>query len=165
MLHWLWKSSVHIRSHKLVETSSKTPPSCRLCVLMCLQQADSEGELCQADSLGSAGSSSTLASSVIEVEAERPEPGLTPQLRTNHEEEVFSSDVTTFSLHELARELLCFYDEALTGSLFTRLQLDSVSPPFYSPTEPRLKPESPPCLLLCSRSPATRWCWRETLFT
>lgn len=41
-----------------------------------MQQADSEGELCLADSLASAGSSSTLASSVIEVEAERPEGNL-----------------------------------------------------------------------------------------
>lgn len=61
--------------------------SCRLCGWMLfVQQAGSEGELCQAGSLGSAGSSSTLASSVIEVEAERPETGLT--LRTNQEEEV-----------------------------------------------------------------------------
>uniref|UniRef100_A0A8C4GWH1 Pleckstrin homology domain containing, family G (with RhoGef domain) member 2 n=1 Tax=Dicentrarchus labrax TaxID=13489 RepID=A0A8C4GWH1_DICLA len=52
-----------------------------------LKQAGSEGELCQAGSLGSAGSSSTLASSVIEVEAERPELGLTPQLRPSREEE------------------------------------------------------------------------------
>ncbi|XP_076591878.1 uncharacterized protein plekhg2 isoform X2 [Chaetodon auriga] len=51
------------------------------------KQAGSEGELCQADGLGSAGSSSTLASSVIEVEAERPEPGPTSQLRPNQEEE------------------------------------------------------------------------------
>ncbi|XP_008301696.1 mucin-19-like [Stegastes partitus] len=50
-----------------------------------LKPAGSEGELCHADSLGSAGSSSTLASSVIEVETERDEP--TPQLRTNREEE------------------------------------------------------------------------------
>uniref|UniRef100_A0A8D2ZT69 Pleckstrin homology domain containing, family G (with RhoGef domain) member 2 n=1 Tax=Scophthalmus maximus TaxID=52904 RepID=A0A8D2ZT69_SCOMX len=41
------------------------------------QQAGSEGELCQADGLGSAGSSSTLASSVIEVEDEDDEE-LTP---------------------------------------------------------------------------------------
>lgn len=54
--------------------------------MLFVQQAGSEGELCQAGSLGSAGSSSTLASSVIEVEAERPETGLT--LRTNQEEEV-----------------------------------------------------------------------------
>ncbi|XP_039678722.1 uncharacterized protein plekhg2 isoform X3 [Perca fluviatilis] len=52
-----------------------------------LKQAGSEGELCQADSLGSAGSSSTLASSVIEVEAERTETSLTPQLQPNREEE------------------------------------------------------------------------------
>ncbi|AWO99459.1 putative pleckstrin -likey domain-containing family G member 2-like [Scophthalmus maximus] len=43
-----------------------------------LKQAGSEGELCQADGLGSAGSSSTLASSVIEVEAERAELGVDP---------------------------------------------------------------------------------------
>ncbi|XP_071387927.1 serine-rich adhesin for platelets-like isoform X2 [Centroberyx affinis] len=42
-----------------------------------LKQAGSEGELCP-DSLGSAGSSSTLASSVIEVEADRTERGRTP---------------------------------------------------------------------------------------
>ncbi|XP_076002268.1 uncharacterized protein LOC142995181 isoform X2 [Genypterus blacodes] len=51
------------------------------------QQADSEGELCQIDSLGSAGSSSTLASSVIEVEAEHSELGPTTQLGPNREEE------------------------------------------------------------------------------
>ncbi len=59
---------------------------------MVLQQAGSEGELCPADSLCSAGSSSTLASSVIEVETERPEPGMRPQLRTNQEEEVIDFD-------------------------------------------------------------------------
>ena len=59
---------------------------------MFLQQAGSEGELCQADSLGSAGSSSTLASSVIEVEAERTESRLTSQLQPNQEEEVLYRD-------------------------------------------------------------------------
>lgn len=58
------------------------------------QQAGSEGELCQAESLGSAGSSSTLASSVIEVEAEGGEPCLTPQLRSNQKDEVFHYYVT-----------------------------------------------------------------------
>lgn len=48
--------------------------------MLFLQQADSVGELCLADSLGSAGSSSTLASSVIEVEAERAEGGPIPEL-------------------------------------------------------------------------------------
>lgn len=57
------------------------------------QQAGSEGELCQIDSLVSAGSSSTLASSVIEVEAEHSEIGLTPQLEPNQEEEVFYSNM------------------------------------------------------------------------
>ncbi|XP_039478593.1 mucin-5AC isoform X1 [Oreochromis aureus] len=52
-----------------------------------MKQAGSEGELCHADSLGSAGSSSTLASSVIEVEAEGNAASLKPQLRPNKEEE------------------------------------------------------------------------------
>lgn len=55
-----------------------------MCAVLLLQQADSEGELCLADSLASAGSSSTLASSVIEVEAERPEGSLIPELQTLH---------------------------------------------------------------------------------
>ncbi|KAM6987418.1 uncharacterized protein LKV04_010245, partial [Tautogolabrus adspersus] len=52
-----------------------------------VQQAGSEGELCPTESLGSAGSSSTLASSVIEVEAERAEAGLINQQHPNPEEE------------------------------------------------------------------------------
>ncbi|XP_069017073.1 mucin-2 [Embiotoca jacksoni] len=56
-------------------------------VISFVQPAGSEGELCHEDGLGSAGSSSTLASSVIEVEGERDEPSLTPQLLTNREEE------------------------------------------------------------------------------
>lgn len=49
------------------------------------QPAGSEGELHHADSLGSAGSSTTLASSVIEVEAEQDEPRLTPKLQTSQQ--------------------------------------------------------------------------------
>lgn len=56
-----------------------------------LQQADSEGELCLADSLASAGSSSTLASSVIEVEAERPQGNPIQELQTVNGKMVFSS--------------------------------------------------------------------------
>lgn len=65
----------------------------RSCSWLGFQQAGSEGELCQAESLGSAGSSSTLASSVIEVEAEA-EPCLTPQLQFNQKNEVFHCHVT-----------------------------------------------------------------------
>ncbi|CAJ1066262.1 uncharacterized protein plekhg2 isoform X3 [Xyrichtys novacula] len=54
---------------------------------MFTRQAGSEGELCEAESLCSAGSSSTLASSVIEVEAEKTELGLMPQQHPNQEEE------------------------------------------------------------------------------
>ncbi|XP_034557524.1 pleckstrin homology domain-containing family G member 3, partial [Notolabrus celidotus] len=52
-----------------------------------LKQAGSEGELCQAESLGLASSSSTLASSVIEVEAERTEAGLMPQKQNRKQQE------------------------------------------------------------------------------
>lgn len=52
-----------------------------------MQHADSEGELLRAEGLGSAGSSSTLVSSVIEVGAERLEGGTAPQLRPKREEE------------------------------------------------------------------------------
>lgn len=54
-----------------------------------MQQADSEGELCLADSLASAGSSSTLASSVIEVEAGRPEGDFSPEWKTADVKMVF----------------------------------------------------------------------------
>ncbi|XP_047247810.1 mucin-5AC isoform X3 [Girardinichthys multiradiatus] len=52
-----------------------------------LKQAGSEGELCPPDGLGSAGSSSTLASSVIEVETERAEPRMDLQLGSNQQGE------------------------------------------------------------------------------
>ncbi|MEQ2297407.1 hypothetical protein AMECASPLE_034447, partial [Ameca splendens] len=55
--------------------------------LAALKQAGSEGELCPADGLGSAGSSSTLASSVIEVETERAEPRMDLQLGSNQQGE------------------------------------------------------------------------------
>lgn len=62
-----------------------------ICAVLLVQQADSEGELCLADSLASAGSSSTLASSVIEVEAERPEGNLKDQeLKTANDKMVFT---------------------------------------------------------------------------
>ncbi|KAM8769181.1 uncharacterized protein AB9X84_000166 isoform 1-T1 [Acanthopagrus schlegelii] len=79
LIHLLIRHALHplVSLHRLSLLHPLNPAA--------LKQAGSEGELCQADSLGSAGSSSTLASSVIEVEAERPEPGLT--LRTNQEEE------------------------------------------------------------------------------
>lgn len=90
------------------------------------QQAGSEGELCQAESLCSAGSSSTLASSVIEVEAERTEPRLTPQLRSNPEEEVFYCYVTLrhldYPLDILALIALTYTDNCLKTGLSLMLE-------------------------------------------
>lgn len=57
-----------------------------------LQQVSSEGELCPADTLGSAGSSSTLASSVIEVEVQKEELVVT----ANQEEKVLRTNQQVF---------------------------------------------------------------------
>lgn len=77
----------HFNKKKKIQTCKRF---C-ICAVLFLQQADSEGELCLADSLASAGSNSTLASSVIEVEAERPEGNLIQGLQTLRDKMVFSS--------------------------------------------------------------------------
>ncbi|XP_041851116.1 pleckstrin homology domain-containing family G member 3 isoform X2 [Melanotaenia boesemani] len=78
-----------------------------------LKQADSDGELCTAESLGSAGSSSTLASSVIEVEAERDEPRLTLQLQTNQvEEEEELSPLSPPPTLSITEEILEFINQS-----------------------------------------------------
>ncbi|XP_069390953.1 platelet binding protein GspB isoform X2 [Paralichthys olivaceus] len=81
----------HTRRLLILTSSSSSSPSAdhRLSLTgepAALKPASSEAELCQADSLGSAGSSSTLASSVIEVEAERAELGLSEPLRSKNED-------------------------------------------------------------------------------
>ncbi|XP_027136068.1 mucin-12 isoform X2 [Larimichthys crocea] len=102
-------------------------------------KADSEGELCQADSLGSAGSSSTLASSVIEVEAERPEPGLTPQLRTNHEEEEDEEEeLTPLSpppTLSITEEILEFINQSRAREGLTAIHTDTTEKVFDHPKE------------------------------
>ncbi|XP_073341024.1 uncharacterized protein [Pagrus major] len=98
-----------------------------------VQQAGSEGELCQADSLGSAGSSSTLASSVIEVEAERPEPGLT--LRTNREEEEDEEEeLTPLSpppTLSITEEILEFINQSRAREGLTAIHADSTEDRAY----------------------------------
>ncbi|XP_040903084.1 serine-rich adhesin for platelets isoform X3 [Toxotes jaculatrix] len=92
-----------------------------------LKQAGSEGELCQADSLGSAGSSSTLASSVIEVEAERAELGLTPQLRPNQEEEE-EEDLSPLSpppTLSITEEILEFINQSRAREGLTSIHTDA----------------------------------------
>lgn len=74
-----------------------------MCAVLLLQQADSEGELCLADSLASAGSSSTLASSVIEVDAERPEGSLIQELQTLHDKMVWIQAEMQSTLNEETR--------------------------------------------------------------
>uniref|UniRef100_UPI0037E76E8A mucin-4 isoform X2 n=1 Tax=Semicossyphus pulcher TaxID=241346 RepID=UPI0037E76E8A len=94
-----------------------------------LKQAGSESELCQADSLGSAGSSSTLASSVIEVEAERTEPGVVPQLRLNQaEEEEEEEELTPLSpppTLSITEEILEFINQSRAREGLTAIHTEA----------------------------------------
>ncbi|XP_067451674.1 serine-rich adhesin for platelets isoform X2 [Thunnus thynnus] len=123
------------------------------------QQAGSEGELCQADSLGSAGSSSTLASSVIEVEAERSESRLTSQLQPNQEEEEEEEEEELTSLGppptlSITEEILEFINQSRAREGLTAIHTDSTEqhedtqPPsnqtnFTCPLPPVACPSSP----------------------
>nr|XP_020514002.1 uncharacterized protein LOC110002689 isoform X2 [Labrus bergylta] len=126
-----------------------------------LKQAGSEGELCPTESLGSAGSSSTLASSVIEVEAERAEAGLINKQRPNpeDEEEEEEEDLIPFSpppTLSITEEILEFINqsrarEGLTAfhTNTTELDLPKDSQPssnqtnFTCPLPPVAFPSSP----------------------
>ncbi|XP_034024121.1 uncharacterized protein plekhg2 isoform X2 [Thalassophryne amazonica] len=98
-----------------------------------LKQAGSEGELCQLGSLGSAGSSSTLASSVIEVEAERIEPSLTLQLgpkqaKEEEEEEVEEEELPPLSpppTLSITEEILEFINQSRTREGLTSIHSDT----------------------------------------
>ncbi|XP_026234121.1 uncharacterized protein plekhg2 isoform X3 [Anabas testudineus] len=98
-----------------------------------LKQSGSEGELCQAESLGSAGSSSTLASSVIEVEAEQPEPHLTPQLQPSQEkeeqEEEEEEELTSLShppTLSITEEILEFINQSRARDGLTSIHTDAM---------------------------------------
>ncbi|XP_068172613.1 serine-rich adhesin for platelets [Antennarius striatus] len=91
-------------------------------------KADSEGELCQADSLGSAGSSRTPASSVIEVEAERPTLRLTPQRQlTPEEEDDEEEELTPLSpppTLSITEEILEFINQSRAREGLTAIRAD-----------------------------------------
>ncbi|KAK2846551.1 hypothetical protein Q5P01_009550 [Channa striata] len=119
-----------------------------------LKQAGSEGELCQTESLGSAGSSSTLASSVIEVEAERAEPGLTPQLQPNLQEEEEETELTRLSpppTLSITEEILEFISQSRAREGLTSIhtedqvldQPSSNQANFTCPLPPAACPTSP----------------------
>ncbi|KAF0030947.1 hypothetical protein F2P81_017678 [Scophthalmus maximus] len=97
-----------------------------------VQQAGSEGELCQADGLGSAGSSSTLASSVIEVEAERAELGLMPQLRPKPEEEDEDDEELTPLIPppslSITEEILEFINQSRAREGLASIHTDAMEP-------------------------------------
>ncbi|XP_068441922.1 mucin-5AC [Clinocottus analis] len=131
-------------------------------VVLFLQQAGSDGELSQADGLGSAGSSSTLASSVIEVEAARTEPSGTPQLRPNQEQEEEDEEELTPLIPpptlSITEEILEFINQSrareglsaiLTGTTDHVLDQPKESPPppiqtnFTCPLPPVACPSSP----------------------
>ncbi|XP_041657470.1 uncharacterized protein plekhg2 isoform X2 [Cheilinus undulatus] len=94
-----------------------------------LKQAGSEGELCQTESLGSAGSSSTLASSVIEVEAERSEPGLMNQQHpSQEEEEEEEEELTPLSpppTLSITEEILEFINQSRAREGFATIQTNA----------------------------------------
>ncbi|XP_054455178.1 serine/arginine repetitive matrix protein 2 [Anoplopoma fimbria] len=103
-------------------------------------QAGSEGELCPADGLGSAGSSSTLASSVIEVEAERTEPGPTPQLRPNREEEEEEDDEELSPLSppptlSITEEILEFINQSRAREGLTAIHTNTTDQDLNQPKE------------------------------
>nr|XP_033486481.1 mucin-12 isoform X4 [Epinephelus lanceolatus] len=104
-----------------------------------LKQAGSEGELCQTDSLGSAGSSSTLASSVIEVEAERNEPGLTTQLRPSQEvEEEDEEELSPLSpppTLSITEEILEFINQSRAREGLTAIHTGTTEQVLDQPTE------------------------------
>ncbi|KAM7412502.1 hypothetical protein PAMA_020062 [Pampus argenteus] len=103
-----------------------------------LKQAGSEGELCQADGLGSAGgSSSTLASSVIEVEAERTEPGLTSQLQPNQEEEEEEelSSLGPPPTLSITEEILEFINQSRAREGLTSIHTDTTDQVLDQPKE------------------------------
>ncbi|KAM9317870.1 uncharacterized protein KZ484_022305 [Pholidichthys leucotaenia] len=91
-------------------------------------QAGSEGELFPADSLGSAGSNSTLASSVIEVEAEQAI--LTPRLQASQEEEeVEEEELTTLSpppTLSITEEILEFINQSRAREGLTAVHANTV---------------------------------------
>ncbi|XP_030600593.1 uncharacterized protein plekhg2 isoform X2 [Archocentrus centrarchus] len=104
-----------------------------------LKQAGSEGELCHADSLGSAGSCSTLASSVIEVEAEREEASLKPQLRTNKEEEEEEEELTPLSpppTLSITEEILEFINQSRAREGLAAIHTDITEKIQDQPKEP-----------------------------
>lgn len=63
-----------------------------MCAVVSVQQADSESELRLADTLASAGSSSTLASSVVELEAEGLEGTRTREAKTTKDKTVLITE-------------------------------------------------------------------------
>ncbi|KAM7398799.1 hypothetical protein PAMP_018109 [Pampus punctatissimus] len=103
------------------------------------QQAGSEGELCQADGLGSAGgSSSTLASSVIEAEAERTETGLTSHLQPNQEEEEEEEELTSLGpppTLSITEEILEFINQSRAREGLTSIHTDTTEQVLDQPKE------------------------------
>nr|XP_054598311.1 mucin-2-like [Nothobranchius furzeri] len=90
-------------------------------------KAGSEGELCTADALGSAGSSSTLASSVIEVDVEQDDPRRPLQRRTEQrgEEEEDDEELNPLSpppALSITEEILEFINQSRTRERTTSME-------------------------------------------
>nr|XP_020478353.1 mucin-17-like isoform X2 [Monopterus albus] len=100
-----------------------------------LKQAGSEGELCPTDSLGSAGSSSTLASSVIEVEPEQAEPGPAPQLRPSQEQEEDLTPLSPPPTLSITEEILEFINQSRAREELVSFHADATEKVLDGPKE------------------------------
>ncbi|XP_068587373.1 uncharacterized protein plekhg2 [Cebidichthys violaceus] len=100
-----------------------------------LKQAGSDGELSQADGLGSAGSSSTLASSVIEVEAERTEPQLRPNREDEEEDEEELTSLSAPPTLSITEEILEFINQSRARDGLTAIHTDTTEHVLDQPKE------------------------------
>ncbi|KAK9520403.1 hypothetical protein VZT92_020293 [Zoarces viviparus] len=99
-----------------------------------LKQTGSDGELSQAGGLGSAGSS-TLASSVIEVEAERTEPQLRPNREEQEEDEEELTPLSAPPTLSITEEILEFINQSRARDGLTAIHTDSTERVLDQPKE------------------------------
>ncbi|XP_029923211.1 mucin-5AC-like isoform X3 [Myripristis murdjan] len=125
-----------------------------------LKQAGSEGELCPADSLGSAGSSSTLASSVIEVEAERgeldptpPRPGRDHGKEEEEEEEEELPPLSPPPTLSITEEILQFINQSRAREGLTTIHTELDQPAQSSPPSSQTNFTCPLPPVACPPSP------------
>lgn len=122
-----------------------------------LKQADSDGELRRADSLGSAGSSSTLASSVVEVEAERSESDPAPRMNPEEEDEEELPPLSPPPTLSMTEEILEFINQSRVRDGLNTIRADTAERVQEQPDEiPSPSNFACPLPLLACPSPTTQ---------